>query len=766
MNSPDDHTFNESGDSFSLFKPRLIRRADFDLWNDRFCLKTDHTGRVEGSILTPNGQAYADSPRPVYCTDQEDGQSWSLSWGPVFKDPDRFSFDIHLDHVSWVQEYKGITSTLSVAVPRDGHFEAWRLTLVNNGSKQRHLQVTPAIPTGLLGLLDQESGVTEAPFAMRQDYFPYYVQIPDYEKMARRWNTTFFQPDRAPDSWTALERDFLGFGGWAAPAGLSTDSLGYQHCHYERGIFALRYAVELQPQETFTLNWIMGPARSAEHAREVAGCYPPETAFDQALREQAAFRDAQTIPLRVSLPDKPYAHYINHWSPDRSIRIGRTLRFNPSPQARNAIQDTMTLALFDPEAARKNFLAIWQHQEPDGFMPHGLPMVPDAEIMPITLIPHKDTNVWGPLALDLYLRETGDRSILGEPIPYKDGSAAALREHIETGLDWLLRDRTERGLSRIGQGDWNDPLNMAGPEGKGESVWLTEALAVGLQTWANILARNGEPNSHWLEAAEACRGAVREHCWDGTWFLRAISDDGTLIGSSRNDEGSIFLNAQSWALMAGIPDKKQTRAIIDSVNTHLGTPVAPAVLGPPYRGMRKHVGKLTLKTPGTGENGSVYSHAALFWSYALYQAGFPEQAWPVLRNLLPGTRANPVEQAGQLPLYIPNFYRGPAFADVFGMSSQSPNTGSAAWVYMAFIEEVIGLKGGEDHLLAQPKLPADWDHVSGERLFRGTRYAFTIKREAGIKEMRIALDGEVVSRKIPWTASDENKVLEIEIGTR
>ncbi len=763
MNQSDPYRFNKTGDAFSLHDPRLIGRADFDLWNDSFCVKADHTGRVEGNVYTPNGQAYADNIRPVYCVDRDCGEFRSLSWGPVFKDPDSFSFNIHLDHVSWRQEYKGIASKLSLAVPREGNLEAWRLTVENQGSSTRRLSIIPAIPTGLLGLLDQESVVEEAPFGMRQDYFPYYVQIPDYDKMARRWNTTFFYPDRAPDSWTALERDFLGVEGWTNPAAIRKESLGYQDCHYERGIFALRYEVDLEPGEAFSLGWIMGPARSPDHAREMRDRYPPESAFEKSLREQAAFRSSQQIPLRVSLPDVSYAHYINHWSPDRSIRIGRTLRFNPSPQARNAIQDTMTLSLFDPDAARKNFLAIWKHQDPDGFMPHGLPMVPDAEVMPITLIPHKDTNAWGPLALDLYLRETGDRSILDEPVPYKHGSKAALREHIERGLEWLLNDRTARGLSRIGQGDWNDPLNMAGPEGKGESVWLTQALAVSLQTWADLLGRLGESGTFWSEAAEECRNAVREHCWDGSWFLRAFSDDGTLIGSHKNAEGALFLNAQSWALMAGIPDAAQTKAIIESVNKHLGTSIAPAVLGPPYRGMRKHVGKLTLKTPGTGENGSIYAHAALFWSFALYKAGHADAAWPILRNLVPGTEANPVERAGQVPLYIPNFYRGPAFKDVFGMSSHSPNTGSAAWVYMTFIEEVIGLKGGCDHLLVQPKLPSDWNEISGERLFRGTRYVFTMRRAAGIKKMEVRLNGNVVSERIPWKSLEKSQSLEVSL---
>jgi cellobionic acid phosphorylase len=206
-------------------------------------------------------------------------------------------------------------------------------------------------------------------------------------------------------------------------------------------------------------------------------------------------------------------------------------------------------------------------------------------------------------------------------------------------------------------------------------------------------------------------------------------------------------------MMAGIPNAEQIESMIASVKERLDNRIAPALLAPPYPGMVKHVGKLTLKSPGTGENGSIYSHAALFWSYALLHCGHADEGWRVLRNLIPGTPGNPVTAAGQVPLYIPNFYRGPVPEDMFGQSSHAPNTGSAAWVYMTFIEQVIGLRGEGDHLRVCPNLPSTWDHVEGERFFRGTRYRFVIERDASVTEMVVFLNGKPCGDRIPWTAS-------------
>jgi len=383
--------------------------------------------------------------------------------------------------------------------------------------------------------------------------------------------------------------------------------------------------------------------------------------------------------------------------------------------------------------------------------------------MPITLIPHKDTNIWGPLALDVYIRESGDADILNDPIPYREGSRETLAEHLERGLRWLLKDRSPRGLSLIGQGDWNDPLNMVGPDGKGESVWLSAALVVALDAWSQLCMRCGRDAGSWSEKAEEIRRAIREYTWDGNWYVRAFSDEGKVIGSHSCDEGRIFLNAQSWAMMAAIPSEEQIGKMVESVNAELGNRIAPAVLAPPYKGMRDHVGKLTLKSPGTGENGSIYCHASLFWSYALLRSGRVEDGWKVLRNLLPGSPGNPVASCGQLPLYIPNFYRGPVREDVFGMSSHSPNTGSAAWVYMTFVEEVIGLKGDGNHLLVQPRLPAGWESVSGERLYQGTRYTFSMQRKAGTEKRCIEVDGQPSDGQIAVDRKKSERKISVEL---
>ena len=85
--------------------------------------------------------------------------------------------------------------------------------------------------------------------------------------------------------------------------------------------------------------------------------------------------------------------------------------------------------------------------------------------------------------------------------------------------------------------------------------------------------------------------------------------------------------------------------------------------------------------PGSAENGAVYNHAAAFYVHALYDIGDADRAYSALRRMIPGPDEADLRQRGQLPVFIPNYYRGAhqQFPRTAGRSSQLFNTGTAAW---------------------------------------------------------------------------------------
>ena len=182
--------------------------------------------------------------------------------------------------------------------------------------------------------------------------------------------------------------------------------------------------------------------------------------------------------------------------------------------------------------------------------------------------------------------------------------------------------------------------------------------------------------------------------------------------------------------MSELSEPEQTEKIIAAVEHHLATPYGPTMLAPAFTKIHEHIGRLTQKFPGSAENGSVYNHAAIFYIYSLYQTGRFDLAFKHLRAMLPQKNMNDILRRGQLPIFLPNYYRGAfhQFPDEAGRSSHMFNTGTTSWFYRCVIEELIGLKGHKDGLSLQPKLPSTWPMMSAKRKFRGSQFNLKVER--------------------------------------
>jgi cellobionic acid phosphorylase len=304
-------------------------------------------------------------------------------------------------------------------------------------------------------------------------------------------------------------------------------------------------------------------------------------------------------------------------------------------------------------------------------------------------------------------------------------------------------------LSFIAQGDWCDPMNRVGYKGKGVSGWLTVATAYALKVWADICATasRSQVAEEFRMAGEDVNRAAKRHLWDGNWFGRGITDDGIMFGTSKDKEGRIFLNPQSWAMMGGAADAEQREKMIRAVESELETPYGVMLLAPPFTAMREDIGRVTQKFPGSAENGSVYNHAAAFYIYALYMIGEADRAFRVMRKMIPGPDTADYTQRGQLPVFIPNYYRGAyrEYPRTAGRSSQLFNTGTVAWIYRCLIEGLFGIKGNKDGLVFEPQLPRDWISCKVTRTFRGATFNVDIRREIGIPKTEVTVEGRALS---------------------
>ncbi|TFG49090.1 MAG: hypothetical protein E4H33_02980, partial [Anaerolineales bacterium] len=286
-----------------------------------------------------------------------------------------------------------------------------------------------------------------------------------------------------------------------------------------------------------------------------------------------------------------------------------------------------------------------------------------------------------------------------------------LFEHCRRALEKGLT-QGPHGLPLIGTGDWNDGLNRVGEGGFGESVWLGWFLIDVLDRMERLAGIVGETGlaSFYRQESDALEAIIERTAWDGDWYLRGTFDDGSALGSASNLEARIDSLPQSWSWISGAGDPAHKEQALESAWRELVNQDEKLVLlfKPPFDTSKPSPGYIRGYPPGVRENGGQYTHAALWLAMAFARKGDGNRAGEILRIL------NPIEQThevGDVWRYVIEPYV--AAADVYnlpgriGQGGWSWYTGSAAWMYRVWTEEVLGLKKSGDQLVIDPVIP-DW----------------------------------------------------------
>ncbi|MDH5832074.1 NdvB protein [Luteimonas sp. M1R5S18] len=762
-------TFEDGGRRCVLQDPVAMPYASTFLWNRRLLLQLNGRGYATAQFMQPEPAKYAHAPaleaktfmqpeQPVYAhhpgrfcyvKDEESGQLFSAPHAPVNRRPDAFRWEIEPGGARWTVTCDGIEVAMSVQLPADEPAELWTVEVRNRSGRERKLSLYPYFPVGYMSWMNQ-SGVYRPDLgAIVCSSVTPYQKVEDWFRQREFLDRTVLLHGRAPDAWEANQAAFEGEGGLHAPDAIAlSERLAGRDALYETPTAALQYRLALDDGASDTLRFVFAPARDDAHVAALRERHLSQAGFADATTAYAAYLDEGRGCLEIETPDPWFDAFANCWLPRQVYYHGDSNRLTTDPQTRNYLQDHMGMAFVRPATARAAFLHALSQQEPSGAMPDGILLVEGAQLKYINQVPHTDHCVWLPVFLEAYLDETGDLALLEAEVEDRTGARLRVAERVDRAMQWLLDQRDARGLSWIAQGDWCDPMNMVGWKGRGVSGWLSLASAHALRLWAGMCDAGGRQAqaARFRDGAEAFNAAVNAQLWDGDWYGRGITDDGVTFGVRADAEGRIYLNPQAWAMLGGAADDARRSRMIAAVEDELVSPWGVAMLGPPYTGMREDVGRLTQKFPGSAENGAIYNHAAAFWLHALYAVGESDRAWRTLRAMLSGPDVDDCTRRGQLPVFVPNYYRGAwrLHPRTAGRSSQLFNTGTAAWLYRCVIESLFGLRGEGAGLRIAPQLPSHWPRARAVRRFRGATVEVAIERRDNVATMQVEVDGEPV----------------------
>ncbi|MCC3356875.1 GH36-type glycosyl hydrolase domain-containing protein [Bacillus sp. REN16] len=769
----------DNNEFYELTSPTSMPKASGFLWNDKMMIHVNCRGYAVAQFMQPEPAKYSYAPnleaktfmqpeqpyyahhpgRFVFIKDEENGDVFSAPYEPMRVLPDQYSFLVGKDKIIWKVQRNDILVEMTLSLPKDEAMELWQVKVKNLSNQKRKLSVYPYFTVGYMSWMNQSGEYNEALQGIICTAITPYQKYQDYDKIKNFSDKTFLVADQKPFSWEVSQEAFEGEGGITFPTGIQQAELSRGDARYEMPTAVLQYKLELDAEEENEYRFLFGAARTDEEIFNTRAKYFEKKSedgadgFAKAEEEYAAYIAKGKGTLQIKTPDADLDNFVNHWLPRQMYYHGITNRLSTDPQTRNYLQDNMGMSYIMPQMTRGAFLTALSQQKESGAMPDGIILHPDAELKYINQVPHTDHCVWLPICLSAYLDETNDYSILDEVVPFEGGNkTATVFEHMNLAMQWLIRDRDERGLNYINQGDWCDPMNMVGYKGKGVSGWLTTASAYAFNTWSEICEASGqsELSKEYRLEAENTNEVINKYLWDGEWYARGITDDNVIFGVSKDTEGRIFLNSQGWAMLSGAADEQKKQKLLQAVIDQLETPYGVEMLGPAYTAMREDVGRVTQKHPGSAENGSVYNHAAIFYIYALYQAGETENAFRLLRKMIPGPDVDDVIQRGQLPVFIPNYYRGAyrQFPRTAGRSSHLFNTGTVSWVYRSLIDGLFGLQGTKDGLRIHPQLPASWNEASVTRTFRGAELQIDMKREANIQNVEVYVNGLLIEDSV------------------
>ncbi|MBQ4075114.1 MAG: hypothetical protein IJD39_07930 [Clostridia bacterium] len=492
----------------------------------------------------------------------------------------------------------------------------------------------------------------------------------------------------------------FGLQGASLPLSLSSPGNGPGSI----GLFSLEKT--LKAHETLTLFAVLGHA--GDHA-EMHRIYDEiSTQGSSVLRSIRAWWQEKLTGITLYSADFRLNCMMNRWLPYQTLAARLMARMGPYQAGgafgfRDQLQDLLSLLHTQPEFAKNHILLCASHQFQEGDVQHWW-HAPRRGVR--TRI--SDDKLFLPYLTALYIRITGDESILQEKAPYLD--APPLAEHEDDRYDEpSLTDFEEplvnhciraidsvslgiHDLPLMGSGDWNDGMNRVGGR-KGESVWLGFFLALVLKEFSPFCP--GEIKDRY----DALRRKVlegAENAWTGQWYLRAWYDTGEPMGGPRTDPPRIDLISQCFAALAGAPRDHARLALRHAVHLlydrNLGL---VKLLDPPFA-PEERAGYIGGYLPGIRENGGQYTHAAPWLVMALCKIGEYDLVWEIAGTLLPAAHGDTNEKI-QIYKTEPYVLCGDVYAgENAGRGGWSWYTGSAAWLYYVYLTVLLGFeKQGE-----------------------------------------------------------------------
>ena len=709
------------------------------------------------------------------------GTVWSPGWKPVKTPLDAYECRHGMNYTIIKGEKNGLEARALFFVPLDEHCEITKLTLTNKTDAPKTFKLFSFIEWCLWNAAtDMEN--FQRNFSTGEVEIDGSAIYHKTEYKERRDHYAFYSVNAPIDGFDTDRETFIGlYNGFDEPDAVMEGRPRNSVAHGWSPIASHYMEITLAPGQSRDLIFMLGYVENAleekweskgvvnkTKAREMMARFDTPEKVDKAFDRLRAYWDNLLDRFCVNTGDERLDRMVNIWNQyqcmitfcfSRSASffesgIGRGMGF------RDSNQDLVGFVHQSPERAREQIIDIASTQFPDGGCYH--------QYQPLTKRGNNDIGggfnddpMWLIFGTIAYIKETGDFSILDEPVPFDNqpGSEVSLMEHLRVSFNHVIENLGPHGLPLIGRADWNDCLNLNcfsmdpnesyqttenKTEGsRAESLMIAGQFVIYGRDYADLCRHLGmdEEADRAMKHVDEMTEAVKAHGWDGEWFLRAYDFYGRPVGSHTNKEGQIFIESQGWCTMAGIGlEEGLVEKSLNSVKERLDCEHGIVLNNPAFTEYVMEYGEISSYPAGYKENAGIFAHNNPWVIIGETVLGRGDRAWEYYRKICPAY----LEDRSDLHKVEPYVYcQMTAGKDAArpGEAKNSWLTGTAAWNWYAITQFIFGIKPGYTGLTIDPCVPAEWDGYEVRRRFRGALYHIKVTNpdhvSKGVKSISI-----------------------------
>ncbi|MCR5078294.1 MAG: glycosyl transferase [Prevotella sp.] len=735
---------------------------------------------------------------------------WSPGWKPCRTPLDSYECRHGMNYTRITGQKNDIEASILFFVPLHSHCEVQKMTLTNHGENTRKLKLFSFQEWCLWNAAtDMEN--FQRNFSTGEVEVEGSTLYHKTEYRERRNHYAFYHVNEEIAGYDTDRESFLGlYSEKSAPDAVVEGTAHNSFAHGWSPIASHYLEIELKPGEQRDLIFLLGYVENRqdekfvdadgnlspndslhstinkEKAHALIEAYDTTEKVDKAFTELNRYWDRLLGVFTVESGNDKLDRMVNIWNQyqcmitfcmSRSASffesgIGRGMGF------RDSNQDLVGFVHQIPGRARQRILDIAATQFPDGGCYH--------QYQPLTKRGNNDIGggfnddpCWLIFGTVAYIKETGDYDILNEMVPFDNqaGTEKTLFEHLTISLNHVINNLGPHKLPLIGRADWNDCLNLnCFSWDSNESFQTTENNAAGSKaeslmiaglfvvtgkdyiTLCQELTRRSfnlktsafdftKESQRMAEAVGNMEEAVKQHGWDGEWFLRAYDFYGNKIGSNECEEGKIFIESQGWCTMAGIglTDGLCDKAL-DSVKNRMDCEHGIVLNNPAFTHYHVEYGEISSYPEGYKENAGIFCHNNPWVIIGETIVGRGNDAWQHYTKILPSYVEEKYQTLHKVEPYVNCQMVAGKDAARPGEGKNSWLTGTAAWMWYTVSEFILGIKPDYNGLLIDPCLPATMKKYTVRRRFRGGDYTIHVLNPDGKQKgvSHITIDGKSV----------------------